>query len=59
MLAFLAMSFQNYTTGVYTAYATSAFRSHSDLATAGVITRVLTAVGYALVRTAAASPDDE
>ncbi|OCF39196.1 siderochrome-iron transporter [Kwoniella heveanensis CBS 569] len=45
----LSMAFAQYTSGTYTAYATSAFKSHSMLAAAGVVSRVFSMVAYAMV----------
>ncbi len=45
----LATAFAQYTQSTYTAYATSAFKSHSQLAAAGVVSRVFSMVAYGLV----------
>ncbi|WVQ99082.1 hypothetical protein IAU59_006214 [Kwoniella sp. CBS 9459] len=45
----LSLAFAQYTNGTYTAYATSAFKSHSMLAAAGVVSRVFSMVAYAMV----------
>ena len=46
----LGNAFAQYTTSVYTPYATSAFKSHSLLASANVVNRVFSMVAYAIVR---------
>lgn len=45
----LAFSFAQYTQSVYTAYATSAFKTHSQLAVAGVVSRVFSIMAYCVV----------
>lgn len=43
------MAFAQYTQSTFTAYATSAFKSHSELAAAGVVSRVFSMVAYLVV----------
>lgn len=45
----LGMAFAQYTETTFTAYATSAFKSHSELAAAGVVARVFSMVTYLIV----------
>jgi hypothetical protein len=45
----LSIAFAQYTQSTYVAYATSAFKSHSQLSTAGVVSRVFSMTAYALV----------
>ncbi|OWZ54087.1 siderochrome-iron transporter [Cryptococcus neoformans var. grubii Br795] len=45
----LGMAFAQYTQSTFTAYATSAFKSHSELAAAGVVSRVFSMVAYLVV----------
>ncbi|WVQ89749.1 hypothetical protein IAS59_003512 [Cryptococcus gattii] len=42
----LGMAFAQYTETTFTAYATSAFKSHSELAAAGVVARVFSMITY-------------
>ncbi|WRT67513.1 uncharacterized protein IL334_004485 [Kwoniella shivajii] len=45
----LGIAFAQYTQSTFTAYATSAFKSHSELAAAGVVSRVFSMCAYALI----------
>ncbi|WVQ69685.1 uncharacterized protein L199_007905 [Kwoniella botswanensis] len=45
----LGIAFAQYTQSTFTAYATSAFKSHSELAAAGVVSRVFSMCAYALM----------
>ncbi|KIR38305.1 siderochrome-iron transporter [Cryptococcus deuterogattii 99/473] len=45
----LGMAFAQYTETTFTAYATSAFKSHSELAAAGVVARVFSMVTYLIL----------
>ncbi|WVO22932.1 uncharacterized protein IAS62_004276 [Cryptococcus decagattii] len=45
----LGMAFAQYTETTFTAYATSAFKSHSELAAAGVVARVFSMITYLIV----------
>ncbi|WVR06075.1 hypothetical protein IAU60_003103 [Kwoniella sp. DSM 27419] len=49
VMMLLSMAFAQYTQGTFTAFATSAFKSHSQLAAAGVVSRVFSMVAYMML----------